>query len=317
MDLVPPLPIMHLRLVYVFLKDAILPRWKGALLRGGWGRALSATFCDVNCEQPAQCSRNCPYRVLFTPEATPGQIVGVRDAPRPFVVRPPLADQTHFRRGDRLTFDVLLLGSAIPYAQSMIMAFIHLGRLGLGADRSPANLIQAFSFSEQTKQFLPCFQEGQWLPLAPPIQPQFFDAAVQNPGDRWRLQFVTPTRLKRDGTVVRQFDLPLVVGTAIRRLQQLNTCYGTSPWDAPIDALFAAARAAHTEESRLRWVDWGRTSAATGQAMQLGGLIGTLDVGGMNPALATFLTMASLLHVGKAAVFGNGWFRLQPRNPTP
>ncbi len=196
MDLLPHLPILHLRLVYEFLADARLPRWKGALLRGGWGRALSAVFCHPDCDQPSQCSRDCPYRILFTPEAPHDQIAGFRDAPRPFLVRPPLDDQTHFRRGDHLAFEVLLLGSAMPYADAMITAFAHLGRLGLGADRSPARLIHGASFSAQDQRFIPCFQDGQLLAIEPPMLPHFFYAAAQRAGDRWQLHFVTPTRIK-------------------------------------------------------------------------------------------------------------------------
>ncbi len=116
--------------------------------------------------------------------------------------------------------------------------------------------------------------------------------------------------------MVRQFDLPLLVGAAIRRLQQLNTCYGTTPWLAPMDTLFDDARAAQIDADQMCWVDWDRISGATGQTMQLGGMVGVLDVRGMTPAHPALLMMASAVHVGKAAVFGNGWFRLKPRTPT-
>ncbi len=316
MDLLPHLPILHGRFVYELLADARLPRWKGALLRGGWGRALSAVFCHPHCDQPAHCSHACPYRTLFTPEAPPGHVAGVRDAPRPFLVRPPLTDHTSMRRGDQLVFEVVLIGSAVHYAHIMMAAFAHLGRLGLGGDRSPATLIKGFTFSDQAQRFIPCFHNGQWLPLASPIQPQFFYATVPDAGNRYHLQFVTPTRIKHAGTMRRQFDIPLLVSAAIRRLQHLNTLYGTMPWQPPVDALLADARAAHIVGDRMRWVDWGRTSEATGQTMHLGGMIGTLDVHGMTPALATLLTMASTVHLGKAAVFGNGWFRVQPTDRT-
>ncbi|MCA0351636.1 MAG: CRISPR system precrRNA processing endoribonuclease RAMP protein Cas6 [Chloroflexi bacterium] len=311
MELLPDLPLVHLRFAYRFMAETRLPRWKGALLRGGWGRALSKVFCIPTCENVSDCQVACPYRNLFAPEAPQNQLVGVREAPRPFIVRPPLDEQTQFSIGDRLSFDLILIGSAERHVIPIIAAFEHLGRLGLGEDRAMAELSQVDSFSSQRQQFIPLLKDGQWFGMAAQLQPQFFLDHAQRFESRWQLQFVTPTRLKQQGQLARQFDLPLIVGAALRRIQQMNSLYGTKPWNCDLDRLFNQARAAQFEAAHTRWVEWGRTSAATGQNMQFGGVVGTIDFSRITPELTALLLMASALHIGKAAVFGNGWFRLR------
>lgn len=51
-----------------------LPRWKGALLRGGLGHTLQSAMCECACSDPGSCSRSepCPYRAIFAPDAEEG-----------------------------------------------------------------------------------------------------------------------------------------------------------------------------------------------------------------------------------------------------
>jgi hypothetical protein len=46
--------------------------------------------------------------------------------------------------------------------------------------------------------------------------------------------------------------------------------------------------------------------------MTLGGILGSAVLREVPPDLRTVLLMGSLIHVGKACVFGHGAYRLQP-----
>jgi len=80
-------------------------------------------------------------------------------------------------------------------------------------------------------------------------------------------------------------------------------------------------------EARTGWVDWERYSRRQRQRMNLGGLVGQatyegdastgLSTGastelstGLRPFLP-LLVLGELVHVGKACVFGNGWYELE------
>jgi hypothetical protein len=62
----------------------------------------------------------------------------------------------------------------------------------------------------------------------------------------------------------------------------------------------------------LRWLDWERWSQRQNAAMKLGGLVGSLTLGGDVSPFAPLLRAAEILHAGKGAVFGLGKVELEP-----
>jgi len=68
----------------------------------------------VNCREPETCElRNvCPYTAVFHPLVPEGseKINRSRDIPRPFVIKPPLDTKEAYLPGERLSFDLVLMG---------------------------------------------------------------------------------------------------------------------------------------------------------------------------------------------------------------
>ena len=60
----------------------------------------------------------------------------------------------------------------------------------------------------------------------------------------------------------------------------------------------------------LRWFDWGRYSQRQQQEMQLGGLLGSVQLQGDLAPFAPLLHQGQWLHVGKNATMGLGGYRL-------
>lgn len=62
------------------------------------------------------------------------------DIPRPFVVKPPLTEQTIYGTTESLVFDLVVVGSAIDYLPYFTVAFRELGVTGFGLNRARVHL---------------------------------------------------------------------------------------------------------------------------------------------------------------------------------
>ena len=136
--------------------------------------------------------------------------------------------------------------------------------------------------------------------------------AAQLPADL-RISLSTPLRVKARGVFIETFDLGAIVQAACWRLNALATFHGGGPWDINHRALADEARAVAVEQPRVQWVDWERTSTREVQPrkMTLGGIIGGAVLRGVPPDVRAVLLAGSLVHVGKAAVFGHGAYRVE------
>jgi hypothetical protein len=161
--------------------------------------------------------------------------------------------------------------------------------------------------------------------------------------DYLELHFLTPTTLKsgstvdRAGEVVRRPAFHHVLKRLRDRVNALATFYGNGPLDLDFKALGQAAEQVETVEDHTRWIERSRVARrrgdvagtrysvagmtdrkstdyrrpATGYALfphDLSGFVGTLTVRGDLAAFLPLLRVGEYVHVGKNAVFGNGWF---------
>ena len=212
LELQPPdLEIMVLRIHYRCSEAMTLPRWKGALFRGGLGRALKQTFCDRACIAGAACVRtvSCPYATIFAPEQDQSMarsLNGVRDVPRPFVVRPPLHEQMAFVVGDILTFDVVVIGSAAAYVQHLIGAFTNLGAMGLGQERKHATITLVEQVHPLTKAVHTVLEHGVLYAPTPTCSSASVFAVAPYLPTTLHLHMLTPTRVKHAGCLLYTSD---------------------------------------------------------------------------------------------------------------
>lgn len=316
--MLPPLPLslLRLRLTLRVEETMTLPRWKGALLRGGLGRALRQALCDPTCPAPDQCiqATACPYRMLFAPDGEGGQsdLHGLRDVPRPYAVQPPLDPQTQYAPGDTLTFGFILAGKATAYVPHILRAFEALGQMGLGLGQGKARLIAMESLDPLSGAALPLLADGTLQnQVLTTTGAQILAAALQLP-PTLTLRFLTPMRLKYDGQIATLPECHILVRTALRRLSQLCIFFGDGPWEVAFADAIAQAQQVRLRTCHTTMVDWGRTSGATGQHMNLSGFVGSADYANVAPEVRTILLAGSLVHIGKASVFGHGAYVVQP-----
>jgi len=83
---------------------------------------------------------------------------------------------------------------------------------------------------------------------------------------------------------------------------------GGRPTD--VRALVDRARGVEAVRDETRWVDVVSRSSRTGRWNPLGGYVGRIAFRGDLAPFRSWLAWGTLIHVGKSATRGNGWYRI-------
>jgi len=322
--LLPELPVLRARLTLRLLEPAVLPKYKGGMLRGGFGYAFQRSTCPAACRGASNaCAVEtiCPYRWVFETPHPPGlsDLHDLRDVPRPFVIEPFDDHRTHYAAGETLEWGLVLIGRGIDYLPYFLFGFEQLGRMGLGGQRAKARLerVEALPAWQPVGQLI--YQDGRAvaenreLPL---VDEAIITARASSLSADLQLRLRTPLRLKTRGDWLRAVEPAALVQALCWRLNALAIFHGGGRWNVDHRALVEQARGIAVEQSSVHWVDWGRTSTRGGQSqhMILGGIVGSAVLRGVAAELRAVLLLGSLVHVGKACVFGHGGFELAAVN---
>jgi len=334
------LSLSHLRLRLVPERELQLPAYnKGNSLRGGFGAAFRKLVCVDMHWECADCTLRytCPYTKVFNPFIPPDapQFSGNQNIPRPFVFKPPLTEQTHYPAGEALVFDLVLVGAAIDYLPYFVVAFRELGVMGFGVNRVRVRLDRVESIDADGGSTL--VYDGANNVVRPAaamelevvgsrysvVGPAEAGDELQATGDRLpgtdyvELHFLTPTTLKsgstadRAGEVVRRPAFHHIIKRLRDRVNALSTFYGGGPLAMDFKALGEAAERVETVADHTRWVERSRVARRRNVTHDLSGFVGSIRFGGHLAPFLPLLRIGEYVHVGKNAVFGNGWFVIE------
>ena len=311
-----PLSLCRVRLTLRLLADTTLPAYKGAMLRGGFGYAMQQSLCPQPCWQNAAACPvrdRCPYHRIFEalPSTSDAPLPNLGDAPRAFVLSPPLGEQTQYRAGEPLEFLLTLVGNVIDDLPHFLVGFEQFGKIGLGRFNTPARLERAEALYPWQATGSVVYADGHARAAAKQL-PEVTPASVLAQAGRLpaalQLAFPTPLHLKVRGEPMRSFAFPPLIQAIGRRISLLSQIYGgaTTPFD--YRSLVQQAEQVHAERVQMRWHDWQRTSTrgSTPQTMPMGGLVGSVLLRDVPLELRAMLLYGSLLHVGKGCTFGLG-----------
>ncbi|HEU5102318.1 MAG TPA: CRISPR system precrRNA processing endoribonuclease RAMP protein Cas6 [Roseiflexaceae bacterium] len=298
------------------LEDQAGSSIRGAVVGGLWER-----FC-ANQAAPtcADCAllRVCPVAALIAPMREDGE-KGGQQRPRPYVVQPPQG-APRYAPAQSFDFGLALFGHPAQLFPYVVMAAQALEQSGLGR-RLPENggrrgalrieRIAAVDPLSGARQ--PLFERGRSQVQAPGLPldgPDVAAYAATLPGDRLTLHFRTPLRLIDDRQLVKRFAVRPFIQRLMRRLDDLCIAYGDGPLAIDFHALLDAAARVQVVDDRTRWVDVVSYSARSRQRTPIGGLVGRATLAGELGALRELLVWGSLIHVGKNAVKGDGWYQI-------
>ena len=293
---------------------------KGNVIRGGFGSTSRRIVCHANCREPESCELRsvCPYTAVFQPFVPEGseKISKNRDIPRPFVIKPPLETKEAYLPGERLSFDVVLVGKIKDYLPYFIVTFKELSQAGLGRGRTPVDLIAVESLG-MNGDAAPVYASESNL-VQPPRESLSWENIIHSNGhkngfenvQRVTLRFLTPTMLKIDGFLAQKPTFASILKRLRDRINALSYFYCGSGLEIDFKAFGDQAEEIKTVADSTRWVESSRFSRRRGVNHDLSGFVGEVSFeGGLAPCLP-YLKLGEYVHVGKNAVFGNGWYEI-------
>jgi hypothetical protein len=298
----------------------VLDDQAGSAIRGALVGALWERFC-VNKALPtcAGCPliQACPVSELIAPMREAGE-TGGEQRPRPYVTRPPAGHS--YIPGEPLDFGLVLIGPAARLFPYLVMAAQDIEQQGLGrrlpqlgGQRGRIALTTIAALNPLTGAQQPLYQRGNrqvHMPDCSVTAAHVRSFAQSLPNNQITLTLATPLRLIDDGHLVHRFDpLPFFKRLAWR-LDELGRAYGSGPLSSGPDLVAHAAATIQVLHNETRWVDVVSFSSRTRQRTPIGGLVGTLTLIGDLAPLLELLVWGSLVHVGKNAVKGDGWYQI-------
>ena len=323
----------HLVLTAVAVTPLALDEHGGSAIRGAIANALWGRFC-ANQAAPtcAACPlvAACPVAALVAPMREDGQ-PGSDQRPRPYVVEPPLGGARTYAPGEHLTFGLGVFGSAATLFPYLVMAARELERDGLGRKlpdlgwrRGQIRLaaIDAVHPLSGARQRLYADGTPQVHAPALPVTTAAVAAhAAGLPTDRLTFHFHTPLRIIEQDRLLQRFALRPLLQRLLRRLDELARAYGDGPLRLDFGRLLAIAEEVRVTDDQTRWVDVTSVSARHRRRTPIGGLVGQATVVGDLAPLRELLVWGQLVHVGRNAVKGSGWYTARgapdaaPRSP--
>jgi hypothetical protein len=272
---------------------------------------------------------------LFEPAASAnGLLPPTQDAPRPFLLLPPLPGRRHtgwderpvgaadwrqesknLATGRKITFGLTLLGPAIAALPYFVYATQLFADNGLGADRAPFALTSVAAIDE-TGGATVIYAIGEARlrphPAAKPLS-EWVTARVAEleGGDTLNAHFLTPLRLRQRQTRQEAVNFAQLCKAASLRLSLLWQLYGATPLVYDYQQLLALAREARTVAADFSQLDWSRYSNRQGRKIAMDGLLGTARYA--SPNMREFLPLLAageLLQIGSGTALGLGRYRL-------
>jgi CRISPR-associated endoribonuclease Cas6 len=292
---------------------------KGNVIRGGFGSAFRRLVCHGGCREPETCELRavCPYTAVFHPFVPDGseKVSKNRDIPRPFVIKPPLETTENYSAGARLVFDMIVVGKAKDYLPHFIVTLKELSNVGLGWNRTVCDLssVEAVSVSGDP---WPVYSSGDNM-VRPPKDAILWSDLSMN-GDsahkgrrRMKIKFLTPTALKVDGRFAERPRFSHIAKRLRDRISALSYFYCGQGLDIDFKAFGEMVERIVTVEDRTHWVSSSRYSRRRDVEHDLSGFVGEVVFEGELEPFVPYLKLGEYLHVGKNAVFGNGWYKIE------
>jgi hypothetical protein len=135
--------------------------------------------------------------------------------------------------------------------------------------------------------------------------------AATLPTDRITLNFLTPTRLKRQKRWVWEGPpFEILVRSLLSRTSSLSYFHCGQRLEVDFRGLIDRAVEAQIVRNDTHWEDWQRFSGRQKQNIKMGGLMGKVTYQGDLQEYLPLLALGELIHVGKGTVFGNGQYEI-------
>ena len=306
----PIIPIKTYRFYFATASVVRLPNFAGSAWRGAFGHALKKTVCIVRNTPCNQCllKNACAYSVVFEtpPPANAEKMRKYTAAPHPFVLQfPKTASTSDFI----YTLDVILFGHGQRYFPYIVHALKTAGQNGIGGHQQVFSLQKIDDINLQGLRDT-IYQKGELLPQRPAEL-----HTIPAIPSQIQIIFHTPLRIKQDSKnlATREFNFGAFFGNLLRRISMISYFHTDTPLETDFAALTAKARTVQFASLQLKWYDWTRYSSRQQTEMNMGGLIGSvqLDMQDLED-FWPYLWLGQWTHAGKGTSMGMGAYTIQP-----
>jgi CRISPR-associated endoribonuclease Cas6 len=328
-------------------RPILLNEHKGSAIRGALFHALrgkpgsGSGFCvrqELQSCHPCSLHSVCPISALVATVRLDGDR-GV-DPPRPLTIEPPLERKQFYGEGERFSFGLTLFGHGVELLPYVVAAARDLERIGLGQfQRTGGRSFRGTFVLDRIAEMDPLTHAGVapnskpsggsiepaardheperdlWLAGAATVaspamaitSAEVTDCLPSMPASQVTLDLLTPTRLTEGGALVRRMAFrPLV-----QRLFERSLALAGEPVDtSPLWPLLEVADAVEVTGDRTRWVELDSYSTRRSAHTPLSGLVGRVTFSGPVQPFLPWLVWGQVIHVGKEATKGNGWYRI-------
>ncbi|MBT9173037.1 MAG: hypothetical protein DDT21_01427 [Syntrophomonadaceae bacterium] len=289
----------------------ILPPYKGATFRGGFGAVFRRIACAVREQDCLNCllKSQCPYAYIFEtfPPENSQALSKYESIPRPFVLEPPTETKTFYAPGETLDFQLLLFGRANSYLPYFIVVFREMGETGLGRGRRPFILEEVTALGRHQAEQI--YSSGTNTVRNVDLSDTFPSRSFP-PISEIQIKFITPARLVDDGTCATVPEFHVFFRQIMRRISSLSYFHHGQRLDADYGGLAVRSRHITLSANNTSWQDLERYSHRQEQRINMGGLIGTVTYQGDLTEFIPWLALGEQVHVGKNTVFGFGKYKL-------
>lgn len=286
------------------LDNIVLPRYKGSSLRGGFGRSFYKLVCSYPEKKCEQCPirLRCMYTQVFD---TPAQGLipkrpKYKNAPRPFVLRPPLSTQRIYTAGESLSFRLSLMGYAQQVLPYFIQSFQLLGKTGFGRKKGQYELCSVENIYGENSVSLE-------NPFVFSSRGFTWEDYKKKTGQSIKVTLETPLHLIYKDRPCFKLDFIHLWYSLVRRLRFLSLYYAV-PWESTSD-LFEEAKEIRATHEGYEWLYWERKPEGKSK-IEMGGLLGEIIFTGNLTPFLPLLHLGQYIHLGKATSMGMGSYRI-------
>lgn len=295
--------------------------YKANVLRGAFGQTFRRLTCMDNYACRERCAHPsvCPYGYIFEPAPPQGaeKLRKNSDIPRPFILRPPLDGREEYGPVQPLRFDLLLFGNARRYLPYFIVTFRELAHTGLGWGRVLCTLERVtVALRENGLPERVVYAADDQL-----VRNEDGTVDIGGSGDGYgesgelrkiRIEFLTPTILKSEDAMVRRPEFHHLIKRLRDRVNSLAYFYHDGA-ELPVDFKELGAQAereVRISSCATHWMERARYSRRRGVTQDQSGFVGVMEYEGNLAPFLPLLRLGEWTHVGKSAVWGQGWYRM-------
>lgn len=262
-----------------------LPKFKGAVLHGGFGFALKKI-------SPYYYQRFCQ----------------IQSGPNPYFFLPPLETTSQYSPGHEFSFELNLIGDTASYFPICLDALKYLGgEMGLGKRRGK------FSVLSIASAVPPQQSDGGGQNAL--LTGEAIGTSREYTGcDQMRFHFITPLRLKNaDRILLTPPTFSTLFARIIGRLNSLGVFYGYGPVIEPKhkQELLALAQDIPLHQDHCTLQELNRYSTRQKQWMKFSGLQGYITYNGNFEPFWPYLVLGEWCHVGGKTSFGFGKYIME------